>query len=111
MKHSIKLIPPKISITQECNGTSLSLRPKANKNKTCHQSSTRNEDLRTILPATNWAIKYFNSKEPFFLLISLRLLLIRMNIATLKLTSSILSHIHINDFDRRIVNRPEKKIE
>ena len=110
IKHSIRLIPLKMSITQECKGTSLSLSLKASKNTTCHQSSTRNEDLKTILLATNWAMRYFNSREPFFLPISLRLLLIRMNIATLKLTSSILSHIHINDLDSRIVNRPEKKI-
>jgi len=111
MKHSIRLIPPKISITQEWRGTRPNFRLRARIKSTCHHSTSTKEDLSTIPLATNWAIKYFNRRDLFFPLISLTLLLTRMKIATLKLTNSILSHIHIKDLESKMVKSLVRKIE
>lgn len=50
---SIRLTPPNRSTTQECKGTSLSLRLKATTRVNSHQESESKEDLKVILLATN----------------------------------------------------------
>lgn len=75
---SIRLIPPNKSTTQECKGTSLSLRHRATISISSHQESDKRQDLKVIPPATNCTIRYFKTRVLFLPLISATLLFTRI---------------------------------